>query len=170
MVTMHCPKCKHEISLMSKTCPHCGAAVSELGTLSTPPPPLPAQPRPAGLHELAYRQKMVLYAVLLNILTLLSNSFLSGLPESALTRVLPVLIVIASLCLIVFYIWAFYKLGVALGMSTVTICIVSILLVLPCISLIVLLVVINKATKRLQAAGVRVGLLGADLSTIPKEN
>ena len=45
----------------------------------------------------------------------------------------------------------------------------AVCLVLPCISLVVLLVMTNWATKRLDAAGVRVGLMGANLRNIPRD-
>jgi len=167
---MRCAQCKREISLLAKTCPHCGAAVSELGTLSTPSPPLPSQSQPVRLYEVAYRQKLVLYAVLVNILTLVASAFLGQLNESPIARILTALSVVVSLCVIVFFIWAYYKLGVALGIPKAVICLGAACLIFPCISLIVLLRITRIATRKLERAGVQVGLLGADLDEIPKES
>ena len=73
MATTHCAQCRREISLLAKTCPHCGTPVSELGTLASPSS---SQPEPHGpLYEIAYRQKLVLYAVLLNIVILVASMF-----------------------------------------------------------------------------------------------
>ncbi|HEY1785078.1 MAG TPA: zinc ribbon domain-containing protein [Pirellulales bacterium] len=168
MATTHCAQCKREIALLAKFCPYCGAPVSELGMLA---PPASSQPEPVGrLYEIAYRQKLVLYALLLNIVTLVANLVVKQFPESTTTQLLFTLIALVMMGQSVFYIWAWYKLGIALGISQVKIWLGAVCLILPCFSLIALLIMISRATAVLQAAGVHVGLLGANLSTIPKDS
>jgi hypothetical protein len=170
MATMNCAQCKREISLPAEKCPHCGAAVVEPETLSTPPPPRPSQPEHGRMYEIAYRQKLVLYAVLLSFLAFVWGTFVKLFPESRLADIPPALGLVFYLGLIVFCIWSFYKLAVALGDPKLWIWIGAVLLAAPGISIVMLLVTTHRATSALRAAGVRVGLTGANLRTIPKES
>jgi hypothetical protein len=165
MATTHCAQCERQISLLMKTCPYCGAPVAELGTLATPSRPETHGP----LYEIAYRQKLVVYAVLLDLLGLPSIGFLAEPFETPLATTLSDLATVVSLCLIVFSIWAYYRLGVALGIPTSVICVGAACLIFPLVSLLVLVGIARIAAKKLRRAGMEVGLLGANLREIPKD-
>ena len=68
------------------------------------------------------------------------------------------------LVVVVFVLIAVYKLAVALNLSAPVLYVIGGFL--PCVSLIVLLYLITSANKVLQAAGIKVGLLGADPNSI----
>ena len=158
MATTHCAQCKREISLLAKTCPHCGAAVSELGTLASPPRAKPHGP----LYEIAYRQKLVLYAVLLDFLAPLSGGFLAQPSEPPVSRVMPGLVEVIWLCGLCSQSGPIIN-WERLGLPMSVICLGAACLIFPCVSLIVLIGITRIAARKLRRAGMQVGLMGANL-------
>ncbi|HEY1785079.1 MAG TPA: hypothetical protein VGG30_05990 [Pirellulales bacterium] len=128
-------------------------------------------PAPVGrLYEIAYRQKLVLFAILLDVITPAANLIALQLAESAPIDLLVIVVALSTLCQTVFSIWAYCKLCVALGIPTAVICVGTFCLVFPWVSIIVLVKMSRIAARKLQRAGVPVGWLGVDLRAIPKES
>jgi hypothetical protein len=73
------------------------------------------------------------------------------------------LIIALGVAQLVYQIATIMKLAKALGFSPI---LYAILMFIPCVSLLALLSVSGTATKRLQKAGIKVGLLGADPNSI----
>lgn len=102
-----------------------------------------------NIEKVASGQKLIIWAILLNILTL-CLSFAIG--DSASLLVIGVLI-LSLIGLFQLTAGLGYSIGAKIGFV--------ILLLLPLIGLITLLILNSKATKALRAAGYKVGLLGA---------
>ncbi len=111
------------------------------------------------LRQIAVWQKTLIYGVLCNIL-LFGGGIAAGMTGA--TKLVPVLQVL-SLCLSVVMLYFMFKLAQELY-GTIMGVVCTILLFFPCISLITLLVVVSRASKDLQKAGYKVGLMGANLS------
>ena len=167
MPLVACPECYRQISDRASACPQCGfprpAALAPSASADsssradvTAAPAILLSP----LYEIAYRQKLLLYGVLINLLSqfpvwyFLATPALSGLGTA-------LAFANAGYCL-----WSFYKLGRALKMPRILIAFYSVGLLVPGLGLLVMLVFVSRATRALQQAGVRVGLLGADLSKV----
>lgn len=101
------------------------------------------------LREIAKYQRLVLWSVLANLLSIFVIS-IQGLG------------VLISIALAVFQIYSLYKLANSLKESTVSIALFIIGLFIPLVGLLVLLYINSKATKALQNAGIKVGLMGAN--------
>jgi hypothetical protein len=107
------------------------------------------------LRKVAGAQRVILVCILINILAIIGQFFLP--PE--LRVVVPVILVVTGLVATVFVIiLAIRVYSVALGI------ILGLLTFIPCVGLIVLLMVNQKATTILQSNGIKVGLVGADMS------
>jgi len=103
----------------------------------------------SALQDVASAQKLVIYAF---ALILLFNLLMrSGSP----------LVLVPALAAAVFGVISVYRLASALGYSTGLRVLFVVLMFVPLASLIVLLMLIDRATKALRAAGYKVGLLGA---------
>jgi len=98
------------------------------------------------LKEIAQAQQLLLWSIL------------AGFVSLALVFLLIVTIP--------FQVWAAYNLSKKLKMQLAWLW--TILTIIPLIGLIVLLIINSKATSALRAAGVRVGLLGANLNDLEK--
>jgi uncharacterized membrane protein (GlpM family) len=157
--TGQCPKCGGEICEGARICPQCGTSGSELFSSGR-------------LYQIAYRQKLLLYSLLCLILVNLLGLLSRARPESdasAVPLLLSFLILVLLLPALGFSLWSWYKLSVALGISRTVAVLSSILTLFPCISLIALLVLSQRATTQLQRAGVRVGLMGANLRKMARD-
>lgn len=127
-----------------------GAGVAPLG--SAPPlPPSPAAPASLGefskdqLRQIAKSQNLLMWALLAG----LAAFFIAHIPFLGL----PLVIIV-----VVFEIYALYQLGTALRLPLVWLMCVGMLI--PCVSLLILVLVSGRASKILKAAGVRVGFMG----------
>lgn len=163
-----CPECGHQISDRAPLCPHCGFPSVSQSIIRPPEPPIRAELVPQSsalslspLQEIAYRQKLLLYALLIN--------FLSQLPmyccfqsHSLVPLGLAGFVANAALG-----IWCLYRLGSALQLSPPVIAFFAVGLFFPCICLGVIYVFTQRASVALRQAGVRVGLMGANLAKVP---
>jgi hypothetical protein len=93
-------------------------------------------------------QKLVIYAILFQLVTVAVQMTVGSLP------VVLALTVLVSIIGVV-------RLSAGMGHSIVTRIILAILMLVPPINLITLLVLNSRATRTLRAAGYKVGLLGA---------
>jgi hypothetical protein len=112
-----------------------------------------------ALHEIAVAQRNVMVCVAAQIATAVMSSVGRNLGMGVVSFVAGLL----AFAMFVFSIVSAVKLTKALGLSPI---LYVILMFIPCVSLITLLVLSGKATSRLQLAGVKVGLLGANPETI----
>jgi hypothetical protein len=113
------------------------------------------------LHQVAKYQRLVILALGLNILF---NIVAVGARTSDSVPLALVVLVVA-LGTVVFSMATMFMLANRLyGIGLAIVC--TVLMLVPCLSLITLLVVNQKATNTLQASGIKVGLLGADPNTI----
>ncbi|MCL4195006.1 MAG: hypothetical protein KJZ87_24915 [Thermoguttaceae bacterium] len=113
---------------------------------------------PADLRNVARYQKGVLVCILVYILLIVSQFLI---PES----LRPLLMIGAGAVGIAGTVFVFM---LAIAMHSVGVGILlGLLTLLPCIGLITLLVVNGQATNVLRQNGIRVGLLGADMSQLP---
>ena len=107
-------------------------------------------------RKVAEYQRWVIYALLANILL-----YIVALPN-ARNDLLTSFIIIAFFLLIGFFaVFAVYMLAKEVSNPGVAV-ICAILMFMPCVSLITLLVINQKATSFLQSQGIHVGLLGTD--------
>jgi Mg2+/Co2+ transporter CorB len=119
-----------------------------------------ADPARQSVRLVAKYQRWVIFALLGNIVA-------NILAFAAVGQDLPVrlIAIVLSLAVAVFAMVAIFLLAKQIiGTAVGVLC--AILMTAPCISLIVLLVVNQKATSYLQKNGVRVGFLGADPNSI----
>jgi hypothetical protein len=161
IATFACPRCGEEIGNQARICANCGASGSQLFG-------------PAKLYEIAYSQKLVLYAVLVSLLLFLAYLVSADCATVAPPLSEPLALVLASLLVVVGFfslvlsVWSWYRLALALGMAFWKVIVSEILLFLPIASTVALLMLTVRATRMLQMAGVEVGLMGANLRTMPR--
>ncbi len=125
-------------------------------------------PSPEQLKKIAFWQKVVIWAFMARIVFLLSSLAVDlqmveqpTSPEEARTQIaIAVVITVVNVVLILVLLVALANLSRALGYSILMTIAFLLLLFLPLIALIVLLVLIGKATQRLKEAGYEVGFLG----------
>lgn len=112
------------------------------------------------LRRVAKYQRWVLLAVLLNIC---ATIVAIAVPRDSL--IVSLMILAVALAILVFAVTSVVMLaGELWNVGIAILC--AILMFLPCISLITLLVVNQKATGLLQQHGIHVGLMGADVNKI----
>jgi hypothetical protein len=113
---------------------------------------------PAELKNVARYQKGVLVCILIYILLVVSQFLI---PESLqpLLMIAVAAVGVTGTVFVFLLAIAMYSVGVGILLGLLTL--------LPCIGLITLLVVNGKATSVLRQNGIRVGLLGADMSQLP---
>ena len=102
--------------------------------------------------EVAYRQKLLLYAILFNLCV--------QAPIYPFLFIWRPLFWACQLLISALYIRRFYRLGKAIGWSLPALWMGSFCLFIPFVALVALLALNRKATTALQAAGVRIGLFG----------
>ncbi|WP_254509402.1 hypothetical protein [Anatilimnocola floriformis] len=163
MPLIACPECQRQVSDQAPACPQCGFPLVVRSPQTITPPPVATQvslgSKLSPLQEVAYRQKLLLYALLINILSQLPIWYFLQ------TSWLWPLGILGFLCNAAFGVWCFFRLGRALEMSVPTIAFFAVGLFFPCINLAVMYVLTNRATSVLQKAGIKVGILGANLRT-----
>ena len=122
-----------------------------MGTPAPPPPPPPtaAPASTNAIEEVAEGQRLVIYAILVNILSV------------ALAQLVDPLLGLVGLGAAVLAIIGLLRLAGGMGWSTGIKILLIIVVFLPLLSLVMLLMVNARATERLKAAGYKVGLLGA---------
>jgi pheromone shutdown protein TraB len=113
------------------------------------------------LRRVARYQQWVLYALLSQILIYASIVFLQGAGFPGMAQLMAIVFLPVGL----FSMAAVFLLAKQL-LHVVIAVICTLLMVVPCISLLVLLVVNGRATKFLQQHGVKVGFMGANPHTI----
>jgi len=100
---------------------------------------------------------------MLCVLGQIGLAVLNGVATAGKIQALSLAVFVVGLGLLVFMILSVTRLAKALDQSPV---LYAILMIIPCVSLIMLLVLSGKATTRLSQAGIKVGLLGADPNSI----
>ena len=111
------------------------------------------------LREIATSQRQVIYCVLAQIVLVVLNMVLRSAPNI----IVAIVFLVLGVALLVYTISSVARLAKSLGESAV---LYIILMFIPCVSLIMLLMLSGKANTRLSAAGVKVGMLGADPNSI----
>jgi hypothetical protein len=112
-----------------------------------------------GVRKVANYQRAIIFCLLANIGFWITSISLQGQANPALTTILMIVFFAVGLAQLVFIVLLATEvynvaIGVVLGLFSF----------FPCLGLLILLMVNQKSTKTLQANGVRVGFLGADLS------
>jgi hypothetical protein len=115
-----------------------------------------------SLRTVARYQQWVLYALLCNIV---ANVAIIGAAAGGFQATSNLLSVVIGLPVIVFGMVAIFLLARELYHWAVGV-LCALLMVVPCISLLTLLVVNGKATNHLQARGIKVGFMGANPDAI----
>ncbi len=108
--------------------------------------------RAEDIKGLIAGQKMVIFAILLNFA---ANGVAVAAPK------LLVVVALAGIAALILAIVGTVRLASNLGFHPVVTVLVCLLMLVPCVSLIVLLVLNSKATGKIKEAGFEVGLLGA---------
>jgi len=130
------------------------------------PAPDPAAPAPNAApdpaspetREIAAAQRQLLFAVVSSILLNLTQC-LSGTMQSSPVLFVPLFVV--ALAILAFMIVSVVRLAAAMGTGTATRVLLALAMFIPLVNLLVLLVLNGRATRRLEAAGLKVGLMGA---------
>jgi len=121
------------------------------------------------VRPLAGAQRDLLKWFLINVVVYIGGRILSGaLGDSAIGSIITLVSVVALLALSVLQAMAGYRIAVELRSPSPAL--VAIGMFVPCVSLFVLLSLNGKATKTLQAAGLRVGFMGVskdDFDALP---
>jgi uncharacterized membrane protein len=109
------------------------------------------------LRRVARRQQLVLYALLAQIIVYISMFGAQGANASGAAAILGLLfLAIAIFSMVAVFLLAKELLNIVIAV------ICTVLMLIPCISLLTLLIVNGRATKLLQKHGVKVGLMGAN--------
>ncbi|HTN75630.1 MAG TPA: hypothetical protein VL096_10300 [Pirellulaceae bacterium] len=117
----------------------------------------------ADLRTVAQYQKGIMYCILANIVLFVGNMVARGGGEGLSIVAYGFLAIyicvgLIQLALIVMLSTKVYNIGVGI--------IAGVLSFVPCVGLIILLIVNQKATSVLQSNGIKVGLMGADMSQL----
>ena len=103
------------------------------------------------IQRVASGQKLIIYAILLNLVTI----------AIAFVLPVPIIAILLNLASLVMSIIGIVRLGRGLGMAVVSRVLLVLLMFVPLINVITLLVINSRATRRLRDAGYTVGLMGA---------
>lgn len=124
------------------------------------PPVLGYAPaRRNNLREIAVRQKAILWCIVAQIAALALMVALG--PDLAwVIGLVRIVVSLASLVFVFMLAVSVYKTGVGI--------VLGLLVLIPLVGLLVLLFINGKATKELRAHGIKVGLMGANLSQVPQ--
>lgn len=129
---------------------------------------------PGEVYHVAKAQKAVLWCflagILLNIVLSVSESVTIDPSDTSASALFIVLFELAglilSIALIVAMIYFVYKLATSLHSQAVWLWCVA--MIVPCLNLICLLMLISRASQAIRAQGVKVGLMGADLTELER--
>ena len=165
MALGNCISCGGTVSSAAPTCPHCGQP-SPIGPALDPrnpfrppvaePAPAPAATASADLRAIAVNQKGVLWCILGGFAAGVTATVMKDSPLAIFAGLAYIGVVIASVVYV-------YRLAAALHGTTAGV-VLALLTLVPCLGLVVLLVLSQQAIGRLQTAGIKVGLMGADLT------
>lgn len=118
------------------------------------------------LKKVAQFQKGIIFCILANLVLVIVNIVAGQVLEGGAEVIaglaiigIYLIVAIAQLACIVMLATQVYNIGVGI--------LIGILSFVPCLGLILLLVVNQKATSVLQQNGIKVGLMGADMSQLP---
>ena len=100
---------------------------------------------------------------MLCVLGQIGAMILNAIAASGQIAALSVVVLVMLIPLLIFMIISVLRLAKAMGFSQI---LFVILMFIPCVSLIALLLLSDKATKQLRQAGIKVGFLGADPNSI----
>lgn len=130
---------------------YCVVTIVQSNPYEAPRAPIPALPGTDGkrVEEIANGQKLVIYAILVNLATI------------GLQMVFGPLAALGGLLALVMAIIGIVRLGSGMAMSVASRIILVVLMFVPLVNLISLLVLNSRATTQLRNAGYKVGLLGA---------
>jgi hypothetical protein len=116
---------------------------------------------PDGVRKVAVYQRAIMYCILANIILYVTmlGARGSGGPASMLNLLLAVLFLAVGITQLVYIVLLAVEVyNVAVGVLLGVLCFI------PCVGLLILLMVNQKATKTLQQNGIKVGLMGANMS------
>jgi hypothetical protein len=122
------------------------------------------------LRQIALAQRRIMWTILCALLLLISFGFSAALTPTGggvSAIILISLVALIRIGIVVMMMVGIYQLASALGNGTGTCVLYVIAMIIPCVSLIVLLVVNQQATKILTQNRIKVGLMGARLSDLP---
>lgn len=102
-----------------------------------------------SIEAVASGQKLIIYAILLNFIAIAVAAWIGDIAG------------LISIGALVLSIWGLLRLSGGLGYSVGLKILLVVLAFIPLVSLVMLLLVNNKATKTLRAHGYKVGLMGA---------
>lgn len=124
--------------------------------------------RPPDIRALAKRQKLIIWLVLASVL--LQGVWLSPLAFSPMMTSpgLAVVFMVVQIVLTVLLVVGVVLTEVALRSNPVIIVFVALLMLAPCISILILLIVNQHATSALRKAGLKVGFMGARLADVER--
>ena len=129
--------------------------------MSASPPPSPlnyARPQRNDLRDIARRQRAIMLCILAEIVLIICYVVLPD-PLKLFARIAIFAAQITAMVFVFMLAIAIYNTGVGI--------VLGILTLIPLIGLIVLLIVNGKATNILRQHGIKVGLMGADMSQVP---
>jgi hypothetical protein len=125
--------------------------VTQPNPFQTPVADLAAEPPgAASLSELARGQKLLIYAILINIAAIVLRNAVGALGA-----------VVLGLMTLVLAITGIFGIAAALRFSTLAKWLLALSMLIPFVNLIVMLLLNVRATKVLKSGGYKVGLLGA---------
>ena len=110
-----------------------------------------------SLYAIAVNQRKVLVCFSILVICNLAQFALSAVPPTGL------IFGLGALVTMIFSIIYVYRLARALGFAAL---LYAILMIIPCVSLLVLLIVVSRATSALRAGGVKVGFFGVSRETL----
>ncbi len=130
-----------------------------------PPAGYPGGEDREKLRSVARYQRLVMYALLANIGLNIVSFAMQGAMRGRGSMELSIAILIAALAVIAFSITAMFLLANTLHNAIIGV-LCAFLMIVPCVSLITLLVINQQASSYLTARGVKVGFLGANPNSI----
>ena len=126
----------------------------------------PAHVRIAKVRSVAMAQRMVNIAILAYLLLIAVNIASQNVARDDPNSILPVIALAIILGLFGFIIFAVARMGYVMH-GVVHAIIYAVAMMVPCLGLILLLILNSRVTDYLSRNGVKVGLMGADKTTIP---
>ena len=117
--------------------------------------------RPADLRKLAYRQRWLLWLMLLTIAAqFLPTLFMSFRGPGLINPMVSVLLVLIQIAAAIFMAVGVIRVLTAKGTHVAVVIICAILMLAPCANLLLLLLINMSTTRTLRRAGLHVGLMG----------
>jgi hypothetical protein len=165
MALTTCDECQEKMSDKARACPHCGCPnlsyIEEEKILNVTSQAL--HMKPGALLSVAFRQKLLLYAILVRLALQLPIIVLSLDTASITAKVLALVLWILSFALVAY---CFIALGQALRIATWVLIPLACALLIPFVGLIIVMVLVVKSNNVLKLASVPIGLLGVTEGSI----